>query len=165
MCTKSCSHSGFCQGHARGSHIRVACRSVCDQDQESWLVKNRPWWLDCSVLRLSIADFMGVQRTRWGESVDNNDSNMVGETNVLDIAISPRLSLQVGARSSQIVIAIVELFRLQGNTTGFWSWQSLSSCKKGDKSKQFCLASTKKRATYGFTVSSILVHPFTSQLS
>jgi len=25
--------------HTRGSHIHVACRSVCDQDQESWSVK------------------------------------------------------------------------------------------------------------------------------
>ena len=48
-----------------------------------------------------------------------NESNIVGETNVLDIAISPRFSHQVGDRSSQIAIAIVELFRLQGNITGF----------------------------------------------
>jgi len=39
---------------SRGSHIHVACRSVCDWDQESWLVKIV---LDHSIPRLLIAWF------------------------------------------------------------------------------------------------------------
>jgi len=48
----------------RGSHIRVACRSVCACDQESWSVKIvldrliAPFWGSWSL------DFTGVQRTK-----------------------------------------------------------------------------------------------------
>ena len=49
---------------ARGSHIRVACRSVCNHDQESWSVKIILVRL-IALFRSSLSlDFAGVQRTK-----------------------------------------------------------------------------------------------------
>ena len=40
-------------GPSRGSHIRIACRSVCDRDQEFWLLKIV---LDCLIAPLEALD-------------------------------------------------------------------------------------------------------------
>jgi len=61
----------------RGSHIHVACRSVCDRDQASWIGKNRPWSLDRSVPRLLVADSTGVQRTKCSYACYNYLRNCV----------------------------------------------------------------------------------------
>jgi len=54
----------FCYGRfTRGSHIHVACRSVCDRDQESWTVKIVLNHLIALFWGSWLLDSTGVQRT------------------------------------------------------------------------------------------------------
>ena len=87
---------------ARGSHIRVACRSVCDRDQESWSEKIVLDRLIAPFRGSWSLDFTGVQRTkcshaslvskkvRW--SVDNSRSEFVALdfSKILQWKSSPR---------------------------------------------------------------------------